>query len=48
MAVLNPVKVVITNFPEGQVEISRINYGIEGGVCCEKGEPGAGGAAASR
>ena len=34
--------------PEGQVEISRINYGIEGGVCCEKGEPGAGGAAASR
>lgn len=28
--------------PDGHVEVSRINYGIEGGVCCTKGgEPGA-------
>ena len=24
--------------PDGATEISRINYGIEGGVCCDKGE----------
>jgi hypothetical protein len=33
--------------PEGTTEVSRIQYGIEGGVCCVKGQPGAGGAAAS-
>jgi hypothetical protein len=25
--------------PDGVIEVSRINYGIEGGVCCAKGEP---------
>ena len=25
--------------PDGVVEVSRIQYGIEGGVCCAKGEP---------
>lgn len=25
--------------PDGVVEVSRIRYGIEGGVCCAKGEP---------
>lgn len=26
--------------PDGLTEVSRIRYGIEGGVCCAKGEPG--------
>lgn len=26
--------------PDGLIEVSRIQYGIEGGVCCAKGEPG--------
>lgn len=25
--------------PDGHVEVSKIRYGIEGGVCCSKGEP---------
>lgn len=27
--------------PEGLTEVSRIQYGIEGGVCCAKGEAAA-------
>lgn len=26
--------------PDGLIEVSRIQHGIEGGVCCAKGEPG--------
>jgi|GEM_PF-3100640 len=26
--------------PDGLTEVSKIRYGIEGGVCCAKGEPG--------
>ena len=25
--------------PDGLIEVSKIRYGIEGGVCCAKGEP---------
>ena len=32
--------------PDGATEISRINYGIEGGVCCDQGEPAASASAA--
>jgi hypothetical protein len=27
--------------PEGAIEVSKISFGIEGGVCCAKGEPAA-------
>jgi hypothetical protein len=26
--------------PDGTIEVSKIRFGIEGGVCCAKGEPG--------
>lgn len=25
--------------PDGMTEVSKIQYGIEGGVCCEQGDP---------